>query len=183
MGHLSSLFTSRRWPVLALLASAGMLAAAHGLERFMYLLPCPLCLRQRDVYWAIIAMVVVGLALWKLRPTPRFLPALNILIGLAFLTGASVAAYHAGVEYGFWPAPSGCTTLTAAEAARIALEVSDLDRPLAIASCAEPVWYFAGLTMAGWNVLISIALAAFSFASAQRTPETALNPTSTTATP
>ena len=86
-----------------------MLGAAHAFETFALLLPCPLCLRQREVYWAVVAMTVTALALWQVRQNPRFILAFNIMLGLVFLTGAVVAAYHAGVEYRFWPAPSGCT--------------------------------------------------------------------------
>ncbi|MEM6666306.1 MAG: disulfide bond formation protein B [Pseudomonadota bacterium] len=171
MGALNTLLSGWRWPLLAIAASAAMLAAAHGFERFALLYPCPLCLRQREVYWAIVAMTLVGLALWKLRPTPRFLTSLNVLIGLVFLTGAGVAGYHMGVEYGVFPPPAGCGTLSAADAARAALEAgNNLDRPMATSSCTEVPWSMAGISMAGWNMLVSLGLAALSFYAAHRTP-------------
>ena len=40
-----------RWPFIALLASALMLAVAHAFESFGGYMPCQLCLRQREVYW------------------------------------------------------------------------------------------------------------------------------------
>jgi len=159
-----------------------MLGAAHWFERVELLYPCPLCLRQREVYWAIIAMTVVGLALGRIRPTPRFMTSLNVLIGLVFLTGAGVAGYHMGVEYGLLPPPAGCGAMSAADAARAALETdANPNQRLATASCTDVPWSFAGLSMAGWNMLVSLALAAASFVSAQRTPvrrisRRALNP-------
>jgi len=182
MGLLNALLTSRRWPILAILASAAMLAAAHGFERFAFLYPCPLCLRQREVYWAIIAMTAVGLALSRLRQTPRFMTSLNVLIGLVFLTGAGVAGYHAGVEYGVFPAPAGCGTMTAAEASRAALENPDLDERMATSSCTEVPWSMFGLSMAGWNLVTSLVFAALSFYCAQRSPDGAVNQSSTVAT-
>lgn len=162
-----------RWPVLAVLASLVMLGAAHAFERFAYLAPCPLCLRQREVYWALIAMVLVGLALWCWRPTRRFLTALNALIGMVFVTGAGLAFYHMGVEYGWFPAPSGCTAaLEASQAANVALEgdlLASLDERMATVGCTEAAWHFLGLSMAAWNGIISAGLALLSFLAARTT--------------
>jgi disulfide bond formation protein DsbB len=109
MTRLSPLLSGWRWPVFALAASALMLAAAHAFEQFGNLAPCPLCLRQREVYWALIAMTLTGLGIWRLVPKRRFLVALNVLIGLVFVTGVVVAAYHAGVEWQIFPPPTGCS--------------------------------------------------------------------------
>jgi len=157
-----------RWPALAVVISAAMLGAAHFFEQVEKLDPCPLCLRQREVYWAMIAMALVGLGLWKLRPTPRFIEALNILVGLVFVTGAGVAFYHMGVEQGWFP--SGCVAQPPEDAARDALDPDlGLDAPQATASCAAVPWAFLGLSMAVWNMLVSLALAVISFAVARET--------------
>jgi disulfide bond formation protein DsbB len=161
MTALSGLLQGWRWPAAALAASALMLAAAHAFERIGGLYPCPLCLRQRDVYWALIAMSATGLVLWRLVPKRRFLVALNVLIGLVFITGVVVAGYHAGVEWGLLPPPSGCSA-----GGVNPLELGDLDAPMQIALCNKAPFYFAGLSMAGWNGVISAGLAAFSFAAA-----------------
>ncbi|MEM8616730.1 MAG: disulfide bond formation protein B, partial [Pseudomonadota bacterium] len=84
-----------RWPALALVAATVMLGAAHAFERFALMLPCPLCLRQREVYWAVFAMTLTALVLWRMRQNPRFIVAFNVMLGLVFLTGAIVAGYHA----------------------------------------------------------------------------------------
>ena len=118
MKALSTLLSGWRWPVLALVASAAMLAGAHAFETFGGLAPCPLCLRQREVYWALIAMTLTGLGLWRLAPKRRFLVALNVLIGLVFVTGVVVAAYHAGVEWKIFPPPAGCSAATATNASK-----------------------------------------------------------------
>ncbi len=168
MQMILRLIAGWRWPLLAILVSAGMLAAAHGFERFAHLYPCPLCLKQREVYWAVIAMALTGLILWRLKPTQRFLAAFNALIGLAFVTGALVAAYHMGVEYGWFPAPGGCSA--GADTAAI-MGALDIDRPVATASCSDAPWHFLGLSMAAWNAVVSLGLAATSFIAARATSE------------
>ena len=155
-----------RWPALALAAATFMLGAAHAFETFALLLPCPLCLRQREVYWAVVAMTVTALLLWQVRQNPRFILAVNIMLGLVFLTGAIVAAYHAGVEYRFWPAPSGCL----ADAGAIdmdAIDLTNLNQRQGAPSCMDDPWKGAyGLSMAGWNALVSLGLSVLSFRAA-----------------
>lgn len=160
---LAPLLRTWRWPLLALLASAAMLATAHAFERFAYLAPCQLCLRQREVYWAAIAMAGTGLVLWNIRQNRRFLVAFNVMLALVFLTGAVVAAFHAGVEWKLWPAPEGCT---AGSVDVLALDLSGIDERQATASCLDAPWTMLGLSMAGWNALVSLGLAFVSFRAA-----------------
>ena len=56
LAHLDPFLKTWRWPALALAAALFMLGAAHAFETFALLLPCPLCLRQREVYWAVVAI-------------------------------------------------------------------------------------------------------------------------------
>ena len=150
---------------MALLISAAMLATAHAFERFAYLLPCQLCLRQREVYWAAIAMAATGLVLWNIRQNRRFLVAFNVMLALVFLTGAVVAVFHAGVEWDFWPAPTGC----GAEAVDVInIDLGGIDERTATASCEDAPWTMLGLSMAGWNALFSLVLVALWVAAATR---------------
>lgn len=154
-------FTSRLpavWPALALAASAGMLAAAHAFERFGGYAPCLLCLKQREVYWVAGAVAMAGLALLRTPAGRSLAPWLSLILAVIFLFGAGLAAYHAGVEWKWWPGPGAC--------AGTAGSVADLDmaglldgtlrvRPPA---CDEAAWRMLGLSMAGWNALISLGL-------------------------
>jgi len=164
LNRLDPLLKTWRWPALALIASLCMLGAAHAFERFAFMLPCPLCLRQREVYWAIVGMTVTALLLWRVRQNPRFMMAFNVMLGLVFVTGAIVAGFHAGVEYRFWPAPAGC----AAEAIDVMnLAIGDLNARQATASCEnDPFGGAVFLSMAGWNAVFSVILAAISFRAA-----------------
>src|SRR5690606_40075715 len=86
-----------------------ILGAAHAFERFGGLPPCSLCLKQREVYWA--AVAIAGAAtFWALfsrasRGTPRIA---SFLLAVVFLTGAITAGYHAGGELKWWALPATC---------------------------------------------------------------------------
>ncbi len=160
------------WPILAILASLAMLLGAHAFEIIGKFAPCPLCLRQRDVYWAAAAMAVAGLVLWQRKPANRYLVALNTMLGLVFLTGAVVAIYHAGVEWKFWAGPAACSG-GAADVGNIDL-IDALSKPIATVSCADAPWTLFGLSMAGYNALVSVALTVFSFIAARTTYQNAL---------
>jgi disulfide bond formation protein DsbB len=154
------------WPPFAALASAAMLATAHVFQHFGYA-PCPLCLRQREVYWAAIAIALLGFALIRMR---RMSPAVvNLLLGVVFLAGVVVAGFHAGVEWKWWPGPASCGSLGLGD-----IDAGDLSALLAgtaeirAPACDEAAWRMLGLSMAGWNVLVSAGLAAISFGYATR---------------
>jgi disulfide bond formation protein DsbB len=117
----------------------------------------------------LIAMTAVGLALWRLRPIPRFLEGLNILVGMVFLCGAGIAFYHMGVEYGWFPAPAGCAVPTPQDAAAAATGDLGLSKRMATSSCTDVPWAMLGLSMAGWNMVISAILAGLSFYASRRT--------------
>ena len=160
---------TRWWTAFALGASLAMLGAAHAFERFGGLAPCNLCLKQREVYWG--AVVVAALATgWTLfsggrRGTPRIA---SFLLAAVFATGAVTAVFHMGGEYGWWALPATCASVGGKV---------DLDSLTALAlgtgpavkviGCSDVAWRW-GLSMAGWNALISLGLAVFSFVAAKR---------------
>jgi disulfide bond formation protein DsbB len=96
------------WPWAAGLAAAGLLAGAHAFEAAGYA-PCTLCLRQREVHWAALAVVGIWAALLALRRR-RLSPLVCWLLATVFLYSAGLAAYHAGVEWKWWPGPSTCAS-------------------------------------------------------------------------
>lgn len=150
----------KNWPVLALLASAAMLAGAHAFQAAGYS-PCSLCLRQREVYWGAIGIAVGGIVLLRFWNNPYLPRAVSALLGAAFLAGAGVAIYHAGVEWKFWPGPESCSAVGDFSGD---LEAA-LSRRIVAVPCDEAAWRdpVTSLSMAGWNAIISVALAAFSF--------------------
>lgn len=149
----------KHWPWTALAASLAILAIAHGFETFGRLAPCELCLKERQVYWAAAVVGLLG-GLAALR-MPRARLWACILLGLIFLGGAVLAGYHTGVELKFWPGPESCT------GSHVRITVADLQRLLKgaamnIPRCDKPAFVFLGLSMAGWNAVISFFLALLS---------------------
>lgn len=153
---------AEHWAVVAFLACAVMLGAAHAFETFGKLAPCLLCLKQREVYWVTGTVALAGVVLSRTPWADRVRKPLILLIGLGFLYGAGVAVYHAGAEWKFWPGPAACA---AAGAKATAGDLAALLKGAKVAapSCDKAVWIFLGLSMAGWNALISLGLAIASF--------------------
>ncbi len=156
-----------RWRLTAFLSSALMLAIAHGFERIGGLPPCYLCLKQREVYWVAMTIALVGMIVVRTGPGAGLKRLFNTALGLAFLVGAGVAAYHAGAEWGWWPGPSVCAGGGAVSAADVLASMNGEQR-IAPPSCDKALWVFLGLSMAGWNVLISLKLAVLSFIATRR---------------
>lgn len=155
-----------RWRLVAVLVAAAMLATAHAFETFGGYAPCTLCLRQREVYWAILALGVAFMAIVRMPGGPRWREATCWVLGLAFLVGCGVAVYHAGAEWKFWPGPEACASAGGAlDLSNLAASLEEKIRPPA---CDEAPWVFAGLSMAGWNAVISLGLAALSVVAALR---------------
>jgi disulfide bond formation protein DsbB len=152
------------WPLIAAVASLAMLAAAHAFETFGGYAPCGLCLKQRDVYWAALTVAVIGFVLVRLKRFPADILAL--LLAAIFATGMVVAAYHAGVEWKWWPGPTSCSGgggLAVTGDLSALLEGKRVRPP----ACDEAAWRLFGISMAGYNALISLALAALGAAFAR----------------
>ena len=152
----------RHWPIFALVISAAMLATAHAFETFGGLAPCTLCLQQRDVYWTAMAIAAVTiLATWT--PARAWLsPLVAILLIGVFAAGAAIAARHAGAEWKWWPGPATCSGGGAHGVSAAALANLMHGAKVAPPRCDEASWRMLGLSMAGWNFLVSLGLAALS---------------------
>jgi disulfide bond formation protein DsbB len=151
---LESLVTlSRRHLILlAAAGSAAMLLAAFAFQHIGGLAPCAMCLWQR---WPHAAAVVIG-GLGAVLPVA----GLAALGGLAMLTNAGISLYHTGVERAWWEGPSSCS---GGGGDLGAMDVADLLNPDAgsgIVMCDEVAWQMLGLSMASWNGLACLALAA-----------------------
>ncbi|MET0294511.1 MAG: disulfide bond formation protein B, partial [Phenylobacterium sp.] len=144
-----------RWALVALISSALMLAIAHAFEAAGYA-PCLLCLRQREVYWVAgavaLAGAVAGLAL-KGRTWTALVAA---VLGAIFLYGAGLAAFHAGVEWRFWPGPRACAGVGGGGVTAEDMAAMLSGGPVEMPGCDKPAWVFLGLSMAGWNALVSL---------------------------
>jgi len=166
--NLTEISSAKNWPLLAFLFSAAMLAGAHGFEHIGGMDPCQLCLRQREVYWAVILLTGLLLALQYAGKAKRFLRFGIAIIGLVFLGGAMIAGFHAGVELKFWEGPASCSGTLADLSGLGDNLLASLSEPAKAPGCGEVPWSMLGISMAGWNGLISLALAIASFIIALR---------------
>jgi disulfide bond formation protein DsbB len=141
--------------VIAVVAAA-TIAGAWIFQAFGYP-PCELCLKQRYAYYggAPIAAILAYASTGRARGV---VAAGMIGLALIFAANAVLGAYHAGVEWRFWPGPSGCTGIIAGPP-----NAADLMKALQnakVVACDEVQLRILGLSLAGWNALISAALAA-----------------------
>lgn len=149
---------------LIALASALVLGAALLSQYVGGLQPCVLCVYQR---WPYVATILLGLAAgWAVRRSRRAAGGLLALAGLAFLIGGGVAAFHVGVEQGWWQGTSSCGATGGAPASLADLKAQVLAAP--VVRCDDVAWSLLGISMAGYNLLVSLALAGFAFATARR---------------
>jgi disulfide bond formation protein DsbB len=157
-----------RWRFCALVVSAAMLAIAHAFQTFGHLAPCTLCLRQREVYWVAAAVALAFLVAVRLPGGPRLRQASCWLLALLFLGGAGLAAYHAGVEWKFWPGPTTCSSAGSRGVDAAALSGLLNGAKIKPPACDKAAWVFLGLSMAGWNALGALGLSGLSVAAAFR---------------
>ena len=130
-------------------------AAALGMQYGLDLHPCKLCLYQRGP-WAVI--LVLGLASIWLRRYPRGLIVCGGLVTLALAVGAVIAGYHHGVEQHWWKAAVECSTGLPAAHDLASFKAALLNRP--VVACDKVPWSFAGISMAGYNFILSLLAAA-----------------------
>jgi disulfide bond formation protein DsbB len=161
MHDMQALTRSRPAVAAAVLVAAGGAATILGAYYFEYVMglrPCPLCLEQRIAYYVSIPLAVV-VAVAAGRGAPRDVVAAGLgIIALVMLFNSGFALFHAGIEWKWWPGPQECSgPLTDLSTGGDLL--SSLTN-LTIVRCDEAAWRFLGLSLAGYNVLISLALAA-----------------------
>jgi disulfide bond formation protein DsbB len=138
--------------------AAATLAGAWFFQLVLDIVPCPLCLEQRYVYYLAVPLAaLVAIAAARDAPRPLLVAGLTLL-GAAALANASLGGYHAGVEWGFWQGPTECTGPIGGLGSAGGL----LDRldSVKVIRCDEVQWRFLGISLAGYNVLISLLMAA-----------------------
>jgi disulfide bond formation protein DsbB len=158
---MQALMRSHPPVVAAVLVAAGGAATILGAYFFQYVLglaPCPLCLDQRIAYYVSIPLAVL-VAFAAAREAPRPLLAAGLaVIALAMLFNAALALFHAGVEWKWWPGPRECSGPIGDLGAGGSL-LNQIES-ISLVRCDDAAWRFLGLSLAGYNVLISLALAA-----------------------
>jgi disulfide bond formation protein DsbB len=132
---------------------AGLLAAAYGSEYIGGLWPCEMCWWQRWAHFAGLGFALLALLLSRMPDRGR---SFVWLAALAILTSGGIGAYHAGVELDVFEGFTQCTS-AGGPASPEELLKSIMDRPLV--RCDDVQWAFLGISMAGWNAILSIGSA------------------------
>ena len=152
----------------ALFLAAAAILGAWGFEYAGYP-PCHLCLMQRWAYYAGIPALFAALALLS-GGNRRAAMWLFALTALAFLANSGLGVYQAGAEWKFWPGPDTCTGTQA-----MATSAGDLLKQLetvTVIRCDEAAIRIFGLSLAGWNAIVSFVV----FAAALRAALAASEP-------
>jgi len=143
--------------VLALVLPALLLGGALISQYGFGLYPCEMCMWQR---WPHLAAIVAAIVAILLRGNPPMSATFTLLAALAILTSGAIGAFHAGVEYGWWEGFTTCSTMGPPPPGMSQLDAI-MNAPLT--RCDVAPWDLMGISLAGFNAILSIlgALAIF----------------------
>jgi len=138
---------------LAFLLGLIAIFGAWGSQLVGGLVPCELCLEQRLAYYWGLPILALVLLFWNRLPLTVWYIAMAVVLAI-FAWGTYMGGYHAGVEWGFWPGPTACTGTGGG------MNFNDLSNINAsrVVPCDAVQFQFLGLTLAGYNALVSLAI-------------------------
>ena len=156
---MTSMIRSR--PVASAAIAIAVVGAATilGAWYFQYALglkPCPLCLEQRYAYYFAIPLAVMVMLGDRVGASRKVLVAALVVIAAGMLWNTALGVYHSGIEWKWWPGPQECAGSPENIGAGSLLETL---KSINIVRCDEAAWRFLGLSLAGYNALISLTLA------------------------
>lgn len=157
----------------ASLIGLGMAATVGGALLFQHwggYLPCKLCLEQRTPYYLGIPVMALAALAAFLRAPQLLVRLLLALGGALMLWGAWQGAFHAGVEWGWWPGPTDCGAV-APPVDTGGKGVLDALNQVVPPSCDKAALRILGVSLAGWNFLIALALGAAALFAAARSAQ------------
>ncbi len=108
--------------------------------------PCELCLMQRFAYYAAVPLSLIFLIVAP--NNPKLLRGGLVLLGLIMLASCILGIYHSGVEWKLWAGPTTCTG-----GGDFKLGLPDLTKKAVM--CDQPAIRILGLSLAGWNAVVS----------------------------
>ncbi|WP_199555641.1 disulfide bond formation protein B [Sandaracinobacteroides hominis] len=143
------MIAEKQAPLLLFATSGALLLGALGFQFIGGLAPCEMCYWQRYAHLAVLA--VAGAAYLTGNR------ALAWLAVVAMLGAAGLGLFHAGVEQGWWEGITACTAPVAAGMSQADMLDSLMHAPLV--RCDQIPWSLLGISMAGWNALVSLGAA------------------------
>src|SRR5262245_32811891 len=150
--------------LIVAVVGAAAIGGAWFFEFVLHYQPCPLCLEQRVPYYIGIPLaLVVAIAAWRGAPRALIVGGLVVLAGLMLWT-AGIAVFQAGVERKLWAGPTECSgAATLGPAGGLLNRLQDI----IVVRCDEAAWRFLGISLAGYNAVISAVLALIALAGAK----------------
>ncbi len=146
---MTSLSTARLVAILTpVLLLGGALLSQYGFG----LVPCEMCMWQR---WPHVGAIGLALVAILLRGSPGASAAFTLLAALAIAGSGATGAFHAGVEYHWWPGLTTCATGPGAGGGDILANI--MAAPLVRCDVAQ--WTLGGISLAGYNALLSLGAA------------------------
>ena len=142
-------------PVICLIASMLMLLSVYILEYIVGLIPCEMCLWQRwphifSSIFCILSIIILS----------RYSNLLIFFAGIAYLVSSFIGIWHSGYEIGILPGPNSCVNNNNS----LQMNFDEiLNQP--VISCQDVLWSFLGISLAGWNAILSILLTILCFLS------------------
>ena len=140
--------------LIALLLPLALLGGALGSEYLGGLVPCEMCYWQRWPHGAAILLAALAFTAPTASERSR---TLTLLAALAIAVSGAIGVYHAGVELGIF---EGLTTCAATAAGATNAELLDQIMKTPLVRCDQVQFAFLGISMAGWNAILSLGGAA-----------------------
>lgn len=137
------------WIILSLAVTAIGIALFY--EYALNYQPCVMCYEERLPYYLLIIIATLGLTFDKYIGK-----AMIIGLGLLMFLGALYGAYHAGIEWGFWPGPVSCTGADLNISAE--MDLLSMVQDVKIVPCDVANWRLFGISFAGYNTLVSLLI-------------------------
>lgn len=138
--------------------SAATLAGAWYFQLVLKLPPCPLCLEERIPYHIVIPLSLLLAIAAAVRAPSKLLMVGFAVVAIATLCNAALSSYHAGVEWHWWAGPTDCTgPLTDLRAGGSLINQL---QSIHVVRCDQAAWRLLGISLAGYNALISLLLTA-----------------------
>lgn len=145
-----------RWGSLSLFVTIAVILGALAFEHIGGYQACPLCLQQRYAYYIAIPALFIALTLLSAEQRP-FAIALLFLVSMVFLANSAFGVYHAGAEWGYWDPPTTCGATGEVLSGGGKNLLSAL-KNVNIVDCGKPELIILGLSLAGWNAIVSLCL-------------------------
>jgi disulfide bond formation protein DsbB len=144
--------------ILIAVVGIAVIATVYVFQYGLHYIPCPLCYEQRDAFYVGIPLACL---LWlgsNYGASRKVIMAGFVVLALAFLWNSGLSAYHAGVEWHWWAGPSDCSgpMNKLGTAGGLLGQLQDIH----VVRCDEAAWRFLGISLAGYDVFISLGLAA-----------------------